>query len=76
MTEAAGGFAGPAGGNPGSMTFTQRQSIKPPPALIFLLVAMVLLFGVIWGVVTLSVRAGGTACPSHVQGGQPETRCR
>jgi hypothetical protein len=58
------------------MTTTQRQSVKPPPALIFLLVAMVLLFGVIWGVVTLSVRAGGTACSSQVQGGQQEASCR
>jgi hypothetical protein len=55
---------------------TQRQSIKPPPVLIIVLVAMVLLFGVIWGAVTLSVRAGGASCPSQVQGGQHEARCR
>lgn len=55
---------------------TQRQSIKPPPVLILMLVAMVLLFGVIWGAVTLSVRAGGASCPSQVQGGQHEARCR
>jgi len=54
----------------------QRQSIKPPRLLIFVLIGIVLLFGVIWGAVTLSVGHAGTSCSSQVQGGQHETRCR
>ena len=75
MQLASAGFAGPADGNPRGVP-TQRQSIRPPRPLILVLVAIMLLFGLIWGAVTLSVTSGGTSCPSQVQGGQHEDRCR
>jgi hypothetical protein len=55
----------------------QGQSIRPPLALVVAGLAITLIFGVIWGTVTLAVNHGGQSCPSRVQsGGEHEARCR
>lgn len=54
-----------------------RQSIIPPRALWLALAAVVVLFGIVWAAVTMSVGAGGDRCPSEVTGaGEHEERCR
>jgi hypothetical protein len=41
----------------------QRQSIKPPRALLFVLAAMVIVFAGVWGAVTLATAQGdGHTC--------------
>ena len=53
------------------------QSIKPPRALWLAIAAVVVMFGVIWAAVTMSVTAGGDSCSSEVKGtGEHEERCR
>jgi len=53
------------------------QSIRPPRALWLAMAAVVILFGIIWAAVTISVNAGGDSCPSEVKGaGEHEERCR
>jgi hypothetical protein len=52
-----------------------RQSIAPPHSLLAALCALLLLFGVIWAVVTIAVAHDGHACPSTGKVAT-ESRCR
>jgi hypothetical protein len=52
-----------------------RQSIAPPRSLLIALLAVLLLFGVIWGVVTIAVAHDGHGCPSTGKVAT-ESRCR
>jgi hypothetical protein len=52
-----------------------RQSIAPPRSLLIVLGAVLLLFGVIWAVVTIAVVHDGHDCPSTGKVAT-ESRCR
>jgi hypothetical protein len=55
---------------------TKRQSIRPPRVLIYVGLAALLLFAVIWGAVTWAIGGGGESCPTRPETGAASERCR